>query len=55
MTVQEKMKQVFGIAFNGNNRFFNDDKSLNGIIDCIGIGCSSCPLDNNCNRKGVRE
>lgn len=56
MTVQEKMKQMFGIAFNGDNYFFDDgDKRLDGIIDCRGIGCSSCPLDNNCNRKGVGE
>lgn len=55
MTVQEKMKQMFGIAFNGDNRFFDNKERLNGIIDCSGIGCSECPLRHNCNRKGVRE
>ncbi len=55
MTVQEKMKQMFGIAFNGDNSFFSGKEKLNGIIDCSGIGCSECPLRHNCNRKGVRE
>jgi len=55
MTVQEKINQMFGIAFNGDNSFFNDSKRLDGIIDCRGVGCSECPLDKNCNRKGVRE
>lgn len=54
MTVQKKMKQVFGIAFQSNCEVFSKG-NLNGIIDCRGMDCSRCPLHDRCNRKGIRE
>lgn len=55
MTVQEKMRQVFGIAFNPYHDKFQKEIPLRGIIDCSGVSCSSCPLNNQCNWKGVGE
>ena len=55
MTVQEKMKQVFGIAFDPYHDKFLTEARLNGIIDCSGVPCGSCPLNNQCNWKGVGE
>ena len=55
MTVQEKMKQVFGIAFNSNYEKFNKETGLNGMIDCRDVSCGKCPLNHRCNLKGVGE
>lgn len=55
MTVQEKMKQVFGISFNPYHSKFQKGTCLNGIIDCIDVSCSSCPLNNQCDWRGVGE
>lgn len=55
MTVQEKMREVFGITFNPYHDKFQKGTRLNGIIDCSGVPCSSCPLDRKCNWKGVGE
>ena len=54
MTVQQKMRQVFGIAFRSECGIFSKG-DLDGIIDCMDMPCSRCPLHGRCNRKGIRE
>lgn len=49
MTVHEKMKEVFGIAF----KPWSNDEYTSNMIDCLDISCRECPLNNNCCGDGV--
>lgn len=48
MTVSEKMKEMFGIGF------MSDDRYYSGMISCAGVSCGECPLK-KCDSDGISE